>query len=39
MIAVKDLCFSYGKRRILSNVSFQAEDGECVAFLGYICAV
>ena len=34
MIAVKDLCFSYGKRRILSNVSFQAEDGECVAVLG-----
>lgn len=34
MIEVKDLCFSYGKRRILSNVSFQAEDGECVAVLG-----
>lgn len=34
MIEVKDLCFSYGKRRILSHVSFQAGDGECVAILG-----
>jgi len=34
MIEVKDLCFSYGKKPVLSGVSFSAQAGECVAILG-----
>lgn len=34
MIAVEDLCFSYGRKEILHNVRFRAAAGECVAVLG-----
>ena len=34
MIEVKNICFSYGKTRILQNISFLAEDGICVGILG-----
>lgn len=34
MIEVRDICFSYGKRRILNNLSFTAEAGECVVLAG-----
>ena len=34
MIQVQNVCFSYGKRRILSNLSFEAKPGECVVFAG-----
>ena len=34
MISVKDLSFSYGKKRILSGLSFSAGPGECVAIIG-----
>ncbi len=31
---VKDICFSYGERQILKNVSFKAEYGEFLSVLG-----
>lgn len=34
MIEIQNLCFSYGKRDILHNVSFTAGDGECIGILG-----
>lgn len=34
MTEVRDICFSYGKRRILNNLSFTAEAGECVVLAG-----
>lgn len=34
MIEVKDISFAYGKHRILENVSFTAQAGECVGILG-----
>lgn len=34
MIKVKDLSFSYGKKRVLNDVSFEIEDGLIVALLG-----
>lgn len=34
MIEVKDIKKSYGKKRVLSDISFQAECGECVAIVG-----
>lgn len=33
-VEVRDLCFSYGDRRILSNISFTAKDGEFLSILG-----
>lgn len=35
MIAVRDVCFSYGKRSILNGLSFTAGPGECVVFAGH----
>jgi len=34
MIEIKNLSFSYGRHRILENVSFAAQSGECVGILG-----
>lgn len=34
MTEVSGLCFSYGKHRILSGLSFTAEQGECVVLAG-----
>lgn len=34
MIEIRDIAFAYGKRRILNNVSFIAQSGECVGILG-----
>jgi len=34
MIAVENLCFAYGKRRVLRDVSFTAPAGQCVGILG-----
>lgn len=34
MIQVQNVCFAYGKRRILDNLSFDASPGECVVFAG-----
>ena len=34
MIEIRDIAFAYGKRRILNNVSFTAQSGECVGILG-----
>ena len=34
MIEVKDLSFSYGQKKILDQVSFQLDSGECMAGLG-----
>lgn len=34
MIEVKDISFSYGARKVLRNVSFSMQQGECVAVLG-----
>lgn len=34
MTEVHELCFSYGKRRILSGLSFTAGPGECVVLAG-----
>lgn len=34
MIQVQNICFSYGKRRILNGLSFEAKPGECVVFAG-----
>ena len=34
MIRVDDLCFSYGERQTLRNVSFSAEKGDFLAVLG-----
>lgn len=34
MIAVEDLCFSYGRRPVLRKVSFTARAGECMGILG-----
>lgn len=34
MIDIQHISFSYGRKRILSDVSFQAQAGECVAILG-----
>ncbi|MEG2176240.1 MAG: ABC transporter ATP-binding protein [Oscillibacter sp.] len=34
MITVTDLSFSYGRQRILRDVNFSMEQGECVAILG-----
>ena len=34
MIELKNICFSYGKTRILHDISFLAEDGICVGILG-----
>lgn len=33
-IEVKDLCFSYGPRQILHDISFRAEYGEFISILG-----
>lgn len=34
MISVEDLCFSYGSRQVLKNVTFSAQKGEFLAVLG-----
>ena len=34
MIEVENLSYAYGKTAVLSDVSFSAGDGECVAILG-----
>jgi len=34
MIEIRNLSFSYGKRKILSGVGFTAKEGECVGILG-----
>ena len=34
MIQVQNVCFTYGKRKILDNLSFEALPGECVVFAG-----
>ncbi len=34
MIQIQHISFSYGKKTVLSDVSFQAEAGQCVAILG-----
>lgn len=34
MLKVKDLCFSYGRRRILSHIDLTLEGGELLAILG-----
>lgn len=34
MIQVENLCFSYGHHKVLQNISFSADSGECVAILG-----
>lgn len=34
MIEVKELNMSYGKRRVLNNISFKIEDGKTVGLLG-----
>ena len=34
MIQVQNVCFTYGKRKILNNLSFDAAPGECVVFAG-----
>lgn len=33
-IEVEDLCFSYGERQVLKNISFSAHEGELIALLG-----
>ncbi len=35
MITVQNAAFSYGKRRILEDLSFTAKAGECVVFAGH----
>lgn len=34
MIEIRDLCFSYGTREVLKNVSFCAQSGEVLSVLG-----
>lgn len=34
MTEIRDICFSYGKRRILAGLSFSADKGECVVLAG-----
>ena len=34
MIEIRDIAFSYGRQRILDNVTFAAQPGECVGILG-----
>lgn len=34
MIEIKNLSFSYKDKEILNNISFTAQDGECVGILG-----
>lgn len=34
MTGFRDVCFSYGKRRILNKLSFTAQPGECVVLAG-----
>lgn len=34
MIEIRNLSFAYEKQRVLDNVSFTAQSGECVAILG-----
>lgn len=34
MIQVQNVCFSYGKRKILDGLSFHVSPGECVVFAG-----
>ena len=34
MIQVQNVCFTYGKRKILDTLSFEALPGECVVFAG-----
>lgn len=34
MIELKNISFAYGKKTVLSNISFTAFDGECVGILG-----
>ena len=34
MLKIKDLSFSYGKKQIFQNFSFQLNDGEIVAIMG-----
>ena len=34
MIEIRSLSFAYGKQSVLSDVSFSAQSGECVAILG-----
>jgi len=34
VIEIRNLSFAYGKQRVLDNVSFTAQSGECVAILG-----
>lgn len=35
MITVENVCFSYGKRKIVNGLSFTAEPGECIVFAGH----
>ncbi len=34
MISIRDLCFSYGRNRIVDGLSFDAARGECVVLAG-----
>ena len=34
LIKIKDINFSYGKRDILHDITFDAESGKCIAILG-----
>lgn len=34
MVAVQDICFSYGRKKILKNLSFSVAPGECVVLAG-----
>lgn len=34
MLRVENLCFQYGRQRVLSDISFQLEHGEILAVLG-----
>ena len=34
MIEIKNIAFSYGKNQILQDVSFTAQNGECIGILG-----
>lgn len=34
MVELQDICFSYGRKRILKNLSFSVAPGECVVLAG-----
>ena len=34
MLEAANICFSYGKRKILDHISFQAADGTCLVITG-----